>query len=143
MLVFPDVKRRYSNFGEFKIICAINAAFLRARIGNGAATLCLCPFCHDIVQRRHAETRIFYVARFSPHIHAIDVDVGQRFLQWVERMERVILGAEQARFLRGGSDKKERALGRRIHLRKGAPQRDERRYTRCVVNRAVKNLIAG
>src|SRR4029453_18959805 len=59
------------------------------------------------------------------------------------RMERVILGAEQARFLRGGSDEKERALGRRIHLREGAPQRNERRYTRCVINRAVKNLIAG
>ena len=36
-------------------------------------------------------------------------------------MERVIFGAEQARFLRGGSDEKERALGRRIHLREGAP----------------------
>ena len=58
-------------------------------------------------------------------------------------MERVIFGAEQARFLRGGSDEKERALGRRIHLREGAPQRDERRYTRCVINGAVKNLIAG
>src|SRR4030095_4505735 len=55
------IKCRYSNFSEFKIICAINAALLRARIRNGEAALRLRPFCQRVVQRRHAETRIFYV----------------------------------------------------------------------------------
>ena len=41
------------------------------------------------------------VARFTPGVGAVDVDIGERFLERIERMLCVILRAEQPGFLRG------------------------------------------
>src|SRR3954470_2969962 len=100
MFVFPDVKCGDSDFSKFKIVRAIDAAFLRSGIRNGDATLCLRPQREGIIQCRHAETRVFYVARLAPDIHTVDVDVSQSLCQRVERMERVVFGSEQTGFFR-------------------------------------------
>src|SRR5436309_14440876 len=91
MLLVTDVERRNPGFRKFKIIRAINTAFFRPRIGNGGASLSSCHPREGIVQSRHAETGVLDVARFPPHVHAVDVDISQRFL---ERSEERRVGKE-------------------------------------------------
>mgnify|MGYP003694134791 CR=1 FL=1 len=43
---------------------------------------------------RHAETGVLDVARFTPHVHAVDVDISQRFLERVKRMRGIIFRPE-------------------------------------------------
>src|SRR6266496_3620137 len=97
MLLVADVERRHTRFGKFKIIRAINVAFLRTRIGNGGASLYSCYSRQCIIQRGHAETGILDVACFPPDVHAVDVDSSQRFLEWVKRRQGIVFCTEQSR----------------------------------------------
>src|SRR5205814_9900585 len=99
MLLVTDVERRNPGFRKFKIIRAINAAFFRPRIGNGDESLSSCRPREGIVQSRHDETGVLDVARLTPHVHAVDVDISQRFLARVTWMRGIILSPEPARFL--------------------------------------------
>src|SRR5437588_3773330 len=58
------------------------------------ASLSSCHPRQGIIQSRHAETGVLDVARFTPHVHAVDVDISQRFLEWVKRMRGVVFCAE-------------------------------------------------
>src|SRR5262249_36958771 len=50
MLVLADVERRQTSFAEFKIVCAINAAFLGERIWNHLPALSLRGSGKHVVQ---------------------------------------------------------------------------------------------
>src|SRR4029077_13054713 len=97
MLTLADVERRKTNLRELKIVGTINTAFLWATIWNRDAALLLCSLDQDVVERRETKTGVFDVARFAPDIHAVDVDVGQCFLERVKWMFRIKFRAEQAR----------------------------------------------
>ncbi len=61
-------------------------ASLGFAVRNQDATLALRRVAEHIVQVRVAVADVFDVARFSPDARAIDVDVGERFLERIERM---------------------------------------------------------
>src|SRR5436189_6040874 len=83
MFIFADVKRGQAGFREFEIVSAINLAFLRAAVRDRAAALPFGRGSEKIVERGKTKTQILYVARFAPDIHAVEVDVGQSFLQGI------------------------------------------------------------
>src|SRR4051812_13135081 len=98
MFAFADVKRRQTNFREFEIVSAVDLAFIRAAIWNRGAALLFGRGSKKIVHRGKTKTQILDVARFAPNVHAVEVDVGQRFLEGIKRMLRIILRTEQSRF---------------------------------------------
>src|SRR5437588_11782962 len=114
MFAFADVKRGDADFGKFKIVGAINCAFLGTAVWNRFAPLPLRRGGEEIVHRRKAEADVLDVARFAPDVHAVDVDVGQSFLERIKRMLGVEFRAKESRFLGGCAHKKNRALRRWI-----------------------------
>ena len=98
MFAFADVKRGQPDFREFEIVSAINLAFVRAAVRDRAAALPFGRGSEKIVERGKTKSLILNIARFAPDVHAVEVDVGERFLQWIQRVFRIILRAEQSRF---------------------------------------------
>src|SRR5712675_2005230 len=96
MFTFADVKRRQAGFRELEIVSAINLAFVRAAVRDRAATLPFSRRSEKIVDRGKTETQILNIARFAPDVHAIEVDVRQRFLQGIQRVLRIKFGTEQS-----------------------------------------------
>ena len=92
MLTFADVKRGQTGFREFEIVSAINLAFVRAAVRDRAAALPFGCGSEKIVDRGKTKTQILNIARFAPDVHAIEVDVRQRFLQRIERVLGIKFG---------------------------------------------------
>src|SRR6267378_4769117 len=86
MLVLADVKRRQTNFAEFEIVRAINAAFLRARIWNHLSSLSFRGSGEHIVEIRESVAGVFDVTRFTPNVQGVDVDVGYSSFERIKRM---------------------------------------------------------
>src|SRR5437016_3261763 len=98
MFTFADVKRGQANFREFEIVSAINLAFVRAAVWDSTASLPFGRGSEKIVERGKTKAQILYIARFAPDVHAIEVDVHQRFFQGIERVLRIKFGTQQSRF---------------------------------------------
>ena len=98
MFTFADVKRGQAGFREFEIVSAINLAFVGAAVRDRTAALLFGRGSKKIVERGKTKTQILNIARFAPDVHAIEVDVRQRFLQGIKRVLRIKFGTEQSRF---------------------------------------------
>src|SRR5436189_5031994 len=94
MFTFADVKRGQADFREFEIVSAINLAFVRAAVRDRAAALPFGRGSEKIVDRGKTKTQILDIASFAPDVHTIEVDVGQRFLEGIERVLRIKFGTE-------------------------------------------------
>src|SRR6478752_10144413 len=75
MFTFADVKRGQANFREFEIVSAINLAFVGAAIRDRAAAVLFGRGSEKIVERGKTKTQILNIARFTPDVHTIEVDV--------------------------------------------------------------------
>src|SRR5215831_15183709 len=73
MLTFANVKRGQAGFREFEIVSTINLAFVRAAVRDRAAALPLGRGSEKIVERGKTKTQILDIARFAPHVHAVQV----------------------------------------------------------------------
>src|SRR5439155_25784291 len=116
MFTFADVKRWKADLREFEIISTINLAFVRAAIRNRTAALPFGRGSEKIVERGKTKAQILNVARFAPDVHAVEVDVRQRFLQGIERMLRLKFGTEQSGFFGCRYHEQHRAFRRRIYF---------------------------
>src|SRR5215831_4014150 len=95
MFTFADVKRGQAGFRELEIVSAINLAFVRATVWDRAAALPFGRGSEKIVERGKTKAQILNIACFAPNVHAIEIDVRQRFLQGIERVLRIKFGTEQ------------------------------------------------
>src|SRR5947208_14253375 len=86
MFTFSDVKRGQADFREFEIISTINLAFVRAAVRNRTAALPFRRGREKIVERGKTKAQILNIARLAPDVHAVVVDVPQRFLPGNDRM---------------------------------------------------------
>ena len=127
MFTFADVKRGQPDFREFEIVSAINLAFVRAAVRDRAAALPFGRGSEKIVERGKTKSLILNIARFAPDVHAVEVDVRERFVQRIERVLRIKFCAEQSRFFGCRCHEQHRALGRRICFRESGRELDDGR----------------
>src|SRR5258708_6512461 len=81
-----DVNHRHPCFREFKMIRPIERTEFGPRFGAHGASLHRRKFLYDIVHARLTEADDFHIFGASPCVYPIDIDVGQRSMQRVERM---------------------------------------------------------
>ena len=77
----------------------------------------------------------------SPEVDHVEVDVGQRAFQRIERMRGVVLGAEQPFLLGGHGQEQDRSLGGRLDLGKRVGDFEDRGDARGVVRGPIVDLI--
>src|SRR4029450_5316139 len=99
MFTFADVKRRHTSLREFEIVGAINVPFLRPAVWDRSAALALCGGSEHIIDCGETKAQVLDVARFAPNVHAVDVDIGERFLQGLKWMLCIPFRTQQTRFL--------------------------------------------
>src|SRR5262249_57227032 len=110
MFTFADIKCGQADLREFEIVSTINFALVRATVRDRAAALPFGYGSEKIVERGKTKTHILNIARFAPDVHAVEVDIRQRFLQRIERMLRIKFCAEQSRFFGCGCHEQHRAF---------------------------------
>src|SRR5213078_2630750 len=93
-----SVERWKTYLRKFEIIGAIKSAFLRLAVRVHDAALLRGRSREHVVEIGIAEADVLDIACFSPEAQSIHVNVGQSFLERIERMLRVKLRAEQAGF---------------------------------------------
>src|SRR5438105_4170567 len=86
----PDVESRDTDLGEFKIVGPEESSLLRFTIRFRHPSRATGILGEEIVEGRVTRGDIFNVARLTPGINAVDVDVGQSMIERVERIFGVI-----------------------------------------------------
>src|ERR1043166_2592858 len=71
---------------KLKIIRAIETSLLGSRTRNRDPVLSYRRGRQDVIEAGETKADVFDVARFAPDVHAVDVDVSQRFLERIKRM---------------------------------------------------------
>ena len=137
-----DVDHRHPSFRKFKMIRPVERAELGSRFGAHGASLHRRKFPHAIVHARMTEADDFHILGTSPCVYAIDIDVGQRSIQRVERMAHVVLRAQQSLLFASRGDKHDGALRwcRQGLVRLG--QLEQGRHPRRIVQCAVEYLLS-
>ena len=119
------------------MVRAVEHPFLGLRVGHDDAALSGGGLRQQVVERRVAADHVLDVAGAAPHVHAVDVDVGEGFGQRVKRVFGVELRTEQAGFLRRRGQEQDRARhggGERLE----SPREGQHgRHPGRVVHRAV------
>jgi hypothetical protein len=145
VLTGMGVEGGHALFRELEVVGAVEKSLLGFGVGCEHAVLAGKDGGGDVLQGGAAVADDLDVAGRTEDLDAVDVEVGERVAQRVERLLRVVAGAEQA-FLFGGQGEEEQAALRPLGRGQGGEglrQFDERRGAGGVVVGAVENLVAG
>ena len=106
------VERGHALLREVEVVGAVVEALFRLGIGPERAALLGGCVAQVVVEIGRAEADDRDVLRAPPLVDAVDVDVGERLRERVERVTRVVLRAEQALLLGGHREEEDRSLRR-------------------------------
>ena len=124
------------------MIRPVERAEFGSRFGAHGASLHRRKFLHAIVHARMTEADDFHILGASPRVYPVDIDVGQRSMQRVERMVHVVLRAQQSLLFASRGDEHDGALRRCRQGLVRLSQLKQRRHPRRIVQCAVEYLLS-
>src|SRR6185503_6950063 len=105
------IERRHALLGELEMVRPVIETLLRLGVRAYDTTLRREHARYHVIERRVTKADDAEVMRLSPLVHAIDVDVGDRLRERIQRVARVVLRAHES-LLFGGDGKKENRSSR-------------------------------
>src|SRR5215831_3750594 len=110
------VERRHTLFSELEMIGAIVESFFGLRVRPHRSMLCLQHLGEHFVERGVAESDHGEIARLSPLVDPVHVDVRDGLRERVQRVRRIVLRAHQSLFLRRDGQEEDRPARRHREL---------------------------
>src|SRR5262245_64361286 len=105
-------EKGHAGFGEFEMIRAIKHAAGGEKIGFDDASLRRSDLIDHLVKRGKAGGEVNNVLRATERKEAVQVDIGERPAEKVERLESVMLGAQQSYLFRRYGEEQDGGSGR-------------------------------
>ena len=140
VLAAIDIKHRHAALGEGEVVGPVVIARFRIGVGRRNPAIGFKSRFEELVELRFARPDHRHVLARSGNQEGIHIDAADRLVEREDRVRRVIIGAEKARFLCRNGEEHQRAA-RRSDLGVRFGQSDQGRRARGVVDCAIADVV--